>query len=248
MEISQRIDFVFWLGTCLMVSLVLAFVIIALTYQNRFFKMKKDESDLLLKTALEIERNQRQRLAADMHDSLLSDLNAVKIYLAIVKRDGIENCYDEIKDGVDQALESARQISYNLMPPLLESQGLILTLKAYFKKLSAKTNISFSVVDQNHLKIPLSTKYELFRILQECTTNMIKHGKPNKCEITFNSLNEDLAIHIKDNGLPFDFEHSIKLSTGSGLRNIASRLQLLDAVLQKQGTQIENHYVIFLKI
>ena len=248
MEISHQIDFVFWLGTCLMVLLVLAFIIITLTYQNRFFKMKKNESDLLLKTSLEIESNERQRLAADMHDSLLSDLNAVKVYLAIVKREGIENCYEEIKDGVDQALESARQISYNLMPPLLESQGLIVTLKDYFKKLSAKTSIDFSVIDKNHLKIPLSKKYELFRVLQEITTNMIKYGKSTKCEITFNSLNDELAIHIIDNGVSFDFYQALELSKGSGLRNIASRLRMLEAVLQRLVKHFGNHYVIFLKI
>ena len=248
MEISHKIDFVFWLGTCLMVLLALAFIIITLSYQNRFFKMKKNESDLLLKTSLDIERTERQRLAADMHDSLLSDLNAVKVYLAIVKREGIENCYEEIKDGVDQAIESARHISYNLMPPLLESQGLIATLKDYFKKLTVKTNISFSVVDENYLKIPLQQKYELFRILQEITTNMVKHGKPSKCQILFNTSNDTLAIHITDDGLPFDFHKCIQLSTGSGLKNITSRLQLLEAVLQRIEKQSENHYVIFLKI
>lgn len=231
-----------------MVLLVFAFIILAITYQNYFIKMKKNESDLLLRTALKVERQERQRISADMHDSLLSDLSAVKVYLAIVKKNGIEDCYEEIKQGVDQAIESARQISSKLIPPLLESQGLIASLKDYFQKLSLKTNIAFSVFDNDYLNISMSKKYEIFRILQEMATNMLKHGKPSKCEITLKTLNTDLEIHIIDDGVSYDFDQSLKLSTGFGLKNITSRLKILDGFIKKQESKSGNYYIIYIKI
>lgn len=248
MEISENIDFVFWLGTCLMVLLVFAFVILAITYQNFFIRMKKKESDLLLKTALKVERQERQRIAADIHDGLLSDLSAVNVYLTIVKKNGIEDCYDDIKEGVDQAIESARQISSKLIPPLLESHGLIISLENYFQKLSLKTNIDFLVLHNDYLNIPISKKYEVFRILQEISTNMVKHGKPTKCQISLNTLNANLEIHVIDDGLMFDFNDSLKQSSGSGLKNIASRLKILDGTIKKQEAVSGNYYILYIKI
>ena len=245
MEISHNIDFIFWIGTCLMVSLVLGFVILALTYQNHFFRMKKNEIDLLLKASLESEREERQRIAADMHDSILADLNAVNVYLSIVKNEGITDCYDELKLGIEQAIASTRQVSYKLMPPLLESLGLAVSVKDYFEKLTLKTNIEFIVAGDNALKIPLSKEYELFRVLQEITTNIIKHGKATHCQIAFDA--ESLSISIIDDGLPFDFDGSLKLSKGSGLKNITGRLRMIEAVLQRKEAISGNHYVVTIK-
>ena len=86
MDVVKDIKIAFILGTAIMLFLVFGLLFLVLFYQNHFMKMKRNEANLLLKTALESEKNERERIAIDLHDGVQGDLNALKFNLYLNRR------------------------------------------------------------------------------------------------------------------------------------------------------------------
>ena len=207
---------------------------------------------MLLKASLEGERMERNRIAADLHDSVSGDLNAIKNYLLFIEKTnsmpGNQEILDEIKNSVSAALENTRLVSYKLMPPMLEHVGLIATLHDYLEQLHKKTQLLFSLsCKQDDLVFTASVSYEIFRIVQEFTTNMIKYGNITNCHLTIYQTEMATCLEIIDDGMPFDFHHAIQTSKGTGLKNINSRVKSIDATLIQKTVEAGNHFLITLK-
>jgi signal transduction histidine kinase len=227
-------------------------VFLVLFYQNYFIKMKRREAELLLQSSLESEKKERIRIAADLHDGVSGDLNAIRNYLSVLQRgekdEEKQELFSEIKEGIEAALENTRQVSYKLMPPLLELAGFKVALEDYFERLSTNSKIAFEIVcNTGTPDFTNEIAYELFRVVQELTTNMIKYGEVTHCFVVLSSSDKEHSIEIIDNGTPFDFFTSLKTSKGSGLKNISSRLKVTGAILKQQETPKGNHYIITLK-
>lgn len=252
MESTSKIDSVIWIGTGIMVLFALGLVLLVLFYQNYFVKMKRKEAELLLKSSLESEKRERMRIAADLHDGVSGDLNAIRNYLSVLQKGekdfGKQELFTEIKSGIEAALENTRQVSYKLIPPLLELAGFKVAIEDYFERLTTNSKIAFEIVSDNQtVNFPHEEAYELFRIVQEMTTNMIKYGEVTHCLILLSSSEKEYSLDIIDNGTPFNFNASLKTSKGSGLKNISSRLKILGAKMEQKETPKGNHYIITLK-
>lgn len=234
----------------LLISLGILFLV--LSYRNHLFKIKQKEADLLLKASLEGERIERNRIAADLHDSVSGDLNAIKNYLLFIEKTSRLNEHqeilDEIKNSVVLALENTRLVSYKLMPPLLENLGLVPTVEDYLEQISKKTQLSFTLhAAKEGLHFEPDVAYEVFRIVQEFTTNMIKYGKLSTCQVLFDRVGNENIIEITDDGTPYDFFRLMPASSGTGLKNINSRIKSIGAELIQKPTDNGNHFVIHLK-
>ena len=252
MESEEEIKSIFWIGTAVMLTLAIGLLFLGLYYQNYLAKMKRKEAELLLKTTLESEHKERQRIAADLHDGLQGDLNAIRVYLTVLQKQETDPnrqlLYGEIKAGVDTAFESTRQISYKLMPPLLDSEGLLAALDDYFLHLKRTTGILFDIkCNEKEIIIAKSYQYELFRLLQELTTNMIKHGTITICQIIIYSINEFCYLEIIDDGIPFNITEALVTSKGTGMKNINMRLKVINAEITQREVVAGNHYLITIK-
>lgn len=241
-----------WIGTGVMLFFAFGLVFLVLFYQNYFIKMKRREAELLLQSSLESEKKERIRIAADLHDGVSGDLNAIRNYLSVLQRgekdEEKQELFSEIKEGIEAALENTRQVSYKLMPPLLELAGFKVALEDYFERLSTNSKIAFEIVcNTGTPDFTNEIAYELFRVVQELTTNMIKYGEVTHCLVVLSSSDKEHSIEIIDNGTQFDFFASLKASKGSGLKNISSRLKVTGAILKQQETPKGNHYIITLK-
>lgn len=246
----HEIKSVFWIGTFVMLFFACCLIFLVLFYKNYFFRMKQKETELLLKTSLESEKNERQRIAADLHDSVSSDLSAIRNYLTIILRGEKDEAravlFQELKEGVEVAIENTRQVSYKLMPPMIDQLGFELALEDYFNKLSKKTGLRFELLSKSDsgFKLAPNTSYELFRIIQEFTTNMLKYGSITKCQVIINVINKVGCLEIIDDGTPYNFQQSLSLSTGTGLKNINSRLKIIEAKLFQKEVVHGNHFII----
>ncbi|WP_130736010.1 sensor histidine kinase [Flavobacterium sp. J27] len=252
MESKSQIGTLILIGTGLIVLLVLVVLFLAVFYQTYVMKMKRKEAELLLKTSLESEKQERKRIAADIHDGVSGDLNAIRNFLSVLYKTETSAekraLYDDIKTGVEAAIENTRLVSYKLMPPLLETSGFLVALRDYFTRLNSKTTANFSITtteDNVHLSNEIS--YELFRVVQELTTNMIKYGKIKTCEIKVVAVEQEYQIVIKDDGIPFNFKEMYTVSKGTGLKNISSRLKVIDAIFKQNEPILGNEFVISVK-
>jgi signal transduction histidine kinase len=235
----------------MMLFLAFGLIFLVLFYQNYFAKMKRREAEQLLLVSLESEKNERQRIAADLHDSVSGDLVAIRNYLAIMKKSNARemeaSVIDELREGIENALENTRQVSYKLMPPLLNSFGLAAALIDYYDRLTQKTAIPFTVESDEKTELKPEIAYELFRVIQEFSTNMLKYGEISNCKVGIARLQDNFTIEIIDDGKPFHFDKAMEQSSGTGLKNIATRLKVIGAVLTQREKSDGNHFIITLK-
>lgn len=252
MEGTSEINLVFWIGTAVMLFFAFGLLFLVLFYQNYFIKMKRREAESLLKVSLESEKQERQRIAADLHDGVSGDLNAIRNYLSILQKSekdaDKQELFSEIKDSVEAALENTRQVSYKLMPPLIELAGFTVALQDYFERLSRNSDVVFEVVCKDEtIEFDTETSYELFRVVQEFTTNMIKYGQISQCTVILYLLGDKQFVELVDDGLPYDFKALSFTSKGTGLKNISSRLKVIEGELLQREVVEGNHFVISLK-
>lgn len=211
--------------------------------------MKKKEAELLLLAALESEKKERERLAKDIHDGLNGDLLAVKnfthYYIKLEENKEKISILTQIEEGINQAIENSRIISYKLMPPILEEKGYTIALKEYVDKIKLNSDIEFNIISNETSKI-LNNElaYELFRVSQEFISNLIKYNTATSCIIDIKVEKDKGTIEIIDNGTSFAFFESLKTSKGLGIRNIVSRIKAINGSLEQKKQTIGNHFII----
>ena len=115
--------------------------------------------------------------------------------------------------------------SSKLYPVNLEKFGLILTLEALISNVNESLPIQL-IVNHDYQKRPISFEVQIYRIIQEFLSNVIKHAKASNMLIHIRDTETSLAVILSDNGVGFD--NSI-LKKGMGLKNIDSRIKSINA-------------------
>jgi signal transduction histidine kinase len=239
-DYSSQVGNLIIIGTGLIVILVLILLFLEVFYQTNLLKIKRKEAELLLKASLESEKKERQRIAADIHDGVSGDLNAVRNFIAILLRsetdEGKKEMFTEIKSGVEAALENTRLVSYKLMPPLLEKAGFLPAFKDYLDRINNETQV-----------FTLNYQGSDHQILQEFTSNMMKYGNITSCNFVYTDFPESYQIEIEDDGIPFNFKEQYAVSKGAGLKNISSRIKAIEANFEQIPVERGNKFVISVK-
>lgn len=252
MVVVGDIKIAFILGTAIMLFLVFGLLFLVLFYQNHFMKMKRNEANLLLKTALESEKNERERIAIDLHDGVQGDLNALKFTLAGLETGVLDAKFKAhiqlLQKTLQQTTENVRVISQKLMPPLLEQNGLRPAIEVYFEFLQLHSNVTLSLKgDLNDFELSSHEKYALFRLTQELIQNMLKHGQVSRIALAIENQKKELQITITDDGIPFDFFSAFEANHSGGLQNIMSRIKSIGATIKQVSDVGSNNYIIQLK-
>jgi signal transduction histidine kinase len=250
MENETGIKIFFWIGTAIMLLSVLGIVLIVLLYRTKVHDMNRKESDALLHITLETEKKERKRIASDLHDSVSGDLSAVQNYITILYRkekdDFKKSIFLEVESTMSNILANIGNISYNLMPPMLDTLGLVSTLKSYFERVRKWNEIAINEeYYAENIDISSAQGYELYRIIQELVTNAIKHGKCSCIDFAIRDKSKYIILEVTDDGNSFDFYKSLKVSYGMGLKNITSRIKYIGAQLMQipveKGKKIQIH-------
>lgn len=214
---------------------------------NRRIKEKDQEYQLLVNdseikqmqhylTGLEAERT---RLAKDLHDHVSNSL-----FILDMELQSNPSVSESIHLRMEELYTQVRNISHDLMPPAFQYASLYQTLSAYFMTLNEQSIAHFELAIDEEVEenIGQNIAFELYRIVQETTSNIIKHSKATAAKITL-ELKEPhkLKLSIEDNGIGFD---SSKMKQGIGLQIIKDRCKIMNASLtinssSEQGCSIE---------
>jgi two-component system, NarL family, sensor kinase len=207
------------------------------------------QQDFATKAVIEAEEKERVRIAADLHDGIGQLLSAAKMNLHAlegeVKLPEAQTILDKAIYLVDQSTKEIRSVSHNILPNALIKSGLGFAVKDFIDKIENKNlHVNVNTTGLNE-KLQTNVEIVVYRIIQECVNNVIKHANANKLEISLINENEDLDIIIEDNGKGFDFAKSISKG-GIGLENIKTRVQYLKGTIEidskeNNGTVISIH-------
>lgn len=215
-----------------------------------------DESFLLhvkQLSVLEIQEKERQRIARDLHDTSLQNLthliHEVELSSLYIDHDPIKAKLElaTIGKNLRKVIEDIRNSIFDLRPMSFDDLGLKETLEKMlvlmnqdkqFKIVTDIENIEFNISDSKK-KILLIT---LYRIIQECVQNSIKHSKGNEIRVSLKDKKNMYEIEIQDNGVGFDVDEAFKKEKHFGLSVIKERVFLLNGRINldtKNGTLIK---------
>lgn len=172
----------------------------------------------ILKATIETQESERDRIAADLHDSLIGKLAVVKMKMEIEE----EN--PESIGLMDESIKLARRISHDLSPPLLGFNSLVDLVKELVHPWKNKIQIADFYDVRNEYNYSENFKKQIIRIVQEMLVNITKHAEAEKVTIRYRQTEHQLALLVADNGKGFDMTEQRK---GIGLRNIESRVNYL---------------------
>jgi PAS domain S-box-containing protein len=192
----------------------------------------RDLSARLLKTQDE----ERRRIARELHDGVGQLLAAMNMNLAILLpeksrlREDAAKALNENGTLVDQALRDIRTMSYLLHPPLLDEVGLGSALQWYVGGFSERSGIAVSLeVTPDLGKLPRDVELSLFRIVQECLTNIHRHSGSSTARVRVYVRPGEVCLEVQDSGkgIPGDVYEKISSgeSFGLGIRGIRERLR-----------------------
>jgi len=197
--------------------------------------IKLDYQKEILRNTINVQEEERKRIAQDLHDAISSKLNVVSLTTnVLIEDDTIANDHKDalnhILDITTKTLESSRKIAHELMPPTLANFGLKVTLEELFDEFTSNSTlqIKHDIDDIDYLN-PID-QLHIFRITQELINNALRHGEASKLDIALKKDNDGFTFIFKDNGIGFDVNTQSKKS-GIGLQNIKSRTAILNAQL-----------------
>ncbi|MEO8174811.1 MAG: ATP-binding protein [Sediminibacterium sp.] len=189
----------------------------------------------------------RKRIAADLHDDFGSLLTGLKLSLnELALKDPSKLLFHSSTEQLNASLLRLNEISLNLLPRELESEGLNSAVESLVERInnSKRIRVNFSSTPETN-QFTTHKAMLLYRVIQEITTNAIKHSKAGTIDIGIARRGNDLILEIRDDGSGFNYEQSLQKKNRSGLKNIRSRLDLLDAILIVESkTGIGTHYFI----
>lgn len=233
-----KVDDFFYNKSWFYVLLILFFGAIGVWYykeQEKKFELKEQFSSQIIASQ---EAND-SRVAKELHDSIGQRLLVLKNILTQKEPNNSEEI-NLIKETIDEV----RSISHNLHPFQFESLGLQVSLTNMIESFQKSSSILYSY-SMDDISDTILKKHELFvfRILQECLSNVEKHSNASICKVTISNKKSHIKFSIKDDGKGFVVETSMNNSTSLGLKSLQERAQFVNAKIEiksslHQGTNI----------
>lgn len=199
-----------------------------------------------------IREDEKTRIAREVHDELGQMLTGLKIELSCFEKDlqSNPNCLqDKVRSMgglIDTTINSVRRIATELRPQILDVCGLTDAIKWQAQDYENRTGIhcTLDLVESN-IKLDKKLSTSLFRIFQEALTNVARHAKATKIDISLQCEPDDLVMTIHDNGIGIN-PRQLHNSDSLGLLGIRERINYWKGSLSingesKQGTTLKVH-------
>lgn len=227
-----------------------------LQYNKQMQLMEEEKQQLLLKSSIRFQEEERQRIAADLHDDAGPLLATARLYLNenLIHQEPAQQLQSifSAKQIIDDTIQLIRNISHSLLPPTLKNFGVDAALQDLFDKINGSGSVNASTRFHDNTE-RLSSQQELlvFRILQEVVANILKHSNAGFLHLTQNAQGNWVYYRIHHDGkgiLQKDFEKLEHDSGGLGLKNIQSRVNVLKARIFFEMDSTQSYYKVTLEI
>lgn len=189
------------------------------------------------------QEKERKRLSREIHDGPAQMMANVLMRSNLIERTYKERGIDaaikeiaELKETVRDALSEVRRIIYDLRPMALDDLGIVPTLKKYLSTVmeyNEGVKIHFQSYS-NEKRLPSDYEVSIFRLVQECVNNAMKHGKALDIWVKIEWLTNSVNILVKDNGKGFD-KTSVK-DQSFGIIGMKERIDLLKGTMDIQSS------------
>jgi PAS domain S-box-containing protein len=208
-------------------------------------KRAEDSLRALSARLMEMRDEERRRIARELHDSAGQILAAVKMRLAPLAQYGLGSAeavkvIRECLGLLDQLTSEIRTLSHLLHPPLLDEIGLASALRLYVEGFSDRSGIHVDLdVSSDFGRVSRDLETAIFRIVQECLTNIHRHSGSRTAKINLwqaqNAGRQDILVRVKDEGRGI----SVPIHFGTGPARIGVGIRGMQERVHQLGGSIE---------
>ncbi|MBW2407433.1 MAG: hypothetical protein JRF17_08705 [Deltaproteobacteria bacterium] len=199
---------------------------------------------------LKAQETERQMISCELHDRVAQDLSASKIEFDMLLKDQPEidsaakGKFLEISKRLQGAINTIRDLSYDLKPPALAEMGLLKALEIYCEEFSSQfgINVEFQSAGLNLFELDPDTEIHLYRLVQEGLNNIRKHADADQAMVKLVGVFPNIILRIDDTGKGFDVkarELALDDEKRMGLRSMKERVNLLGGQMTVQSRPME---------
>lgn len=232
--IQSRTQIIFLIVLLISILILVIFIWIILKQRQKNKSIKENIERLKAqeKAIIDAENKERTRFAKDLHDGAGQLLSAVKMNLNALPEKSEK--INQIGDKLNLAIKEIRAIAYSMMPIALHQNNLYQAIHDFADQFSQSNNLNITVHCDNTVNtLSANTQTNIYRIIQECVNNSIKHAEATTINIQLIQHENYWLLMIEDNGKGFSQE---KIKSGIGLASIKSRVSLMKGELYIDST------------
>jgi two-component system NarL family sensor kinase len=197
---------------------------------------------------LEVQEQERKRVSTELHDSISQLLVSVRYGLELIYSEANQNADLQAQAAkclniIDGTITEVRRISRDLRPSVLDDMGLAAALGSLGKEFQAQSGITVNVeAERCHARLSEGAKTSLYRVVQECMTNVARHAEAGEVNISLTVGARTLKLRVEDDGIGLPYP--LPKTGGLGFRNMRERIETYGGKLSMSrgkfgGTQID---------
>lgn len=213
--------------------------------------LKNTFEQTLLQSQLEIQEQTFNDISQEIHDNVGQILSLAKVQLNIIGESSTLNqsLLADAKENISKAMSDLRDVAKGLNGDRILGVGLEEAVSQEIQRINRSGILSIRLQMNGKTKeIEQQKQLILYRVIQECIQNIIKHAAATIVAMNFSYLEKELEIAITDNGKGFDLEEAKVNRNGLGLINIQKRIELIGGKIALQsfpnkGTSIKINLV-----
>ena len=199
-------------------------------------RLMQEQLRNLSRQVLQAQEEERKRISRELHDVIAQTLTGINLRLATLQKNAGRN--PKVFDRhlartqllIEKSVNIVHEFARELRPAVLDDLGLIPALHSFMKNFTAQTGVhvhlkAFAEVEQ----LATSQRTVLFRVAQEALTNVNRHAKASRVEVSIEKLPASIGMKIKDDGKSFQVERVLN-SKGSqrlGLLGMRERVEMV---------------------
>jgi signal transduction histidine kinase len=194
---------------------------------------------------MQLQDDERRRIARELHDSVGQTLAALGMNLALARTDierlaNISATLGDSENLVREMSSEVRTISHLLHPPLLDEAGLSSALRWYVDGFAQRSHIRVDLdLPEDFGRLPGEMETAIFRVVQECLTNIHRHSESPIAKIYLRQRHDQVLVTIEDKGKGISPEKLEEMATsgtpGVGIRGMRERLRQLGGVVELES-------------
>ncbi len=207
----------------------------------------ENEKKLRLRSVIDAQEKERQRLSRELHDGLGPQLLTGKMKLESAleaDKKSIKTIIGDVMLLFSNIIREIRNISNDIMPSGLKELGLAVALQNLCQQVTKNHPVKINcLIDLKQKRYDKTLEIYLFRITQEAMNNTLKHAHANTINLNIEEIENHLYFSLQDDGCGFNKDNRLTLS-GNGLLNIKERVNLLNGYFDLitspgKGTRID---------
>jgi signal transduction histidine kinase len=191
---------------------------------------------------LQLQDDERRRIARELHDSVGQLLVGLSLNLSAVRTEieQLAKAATTLTDSealVQEMTREVRTISHLLHPPLLDEAGLVSAVRWYVGGFAQRSKIKVDLdVPDDFGRLPCEMETAIFRVVQECLTNIHRHSESPTAKVRFRHPDGQVLVEIQDKGKGISPAKLNEMATtgspGVGIRGMRERLRQLGGDLE----------------